>query len=44
MSGMLSFDTKKVAKNFVRNYFKRRERQQLADRNGSLAMVCQGGE
>jgi phosphatidylglycerol lysyltransferase len=44
MSGMLSFDTKKVAKNFVRNYFKRRERKQLADRNESLAMACQGGD
>ena len=32
------------AKHFARNLFKRRERQQLADRNGSLAMACQGGE
>jgi phosphatidylglycerol lysyltransferase len=44
MSGMLSFDAKKVGKTFVRNIFKRRERQQLADRNGSLAMACQASE
>ena len=44
MSGLLTFAPRKVAKQFVRNHFKRRERQQLADRNGSLAMACQGGE
>ena len=44
MSGLLTFAPRKVAKQFARNLFKRRERQQLADRNGSLAMACQGGE
>jgi phosphatidylglycerol lysyltransferase len=44
MSGILTFDPKKVGKQFMRNLFKRRERQQLADRNGSVAIACQGGE
>ena len=45
MTGLLTFAPKKVVKQFVRNYlFKRRERQKLADRNGSLAAACQGGE
>jgi phosphatidylglycerol lysyltransferase len=44
MSGLLSFDPKKVSQHFVRNCFKRRQRQQLADRNGSLAMACQSSQ
>jgi phosphatidylglycerol lysyltransferase len=44
MSGLLTFDPKKVGQHFVRNCFKRRQRQQLADRNGSLALACQSGQ
>jgi hypothetical protein len=44
MSGMLTFDPKKAATQFARNLFKRRERQQMAERPGSLALVCQGGK
>jgi phosphatidylglycerol lysyltransferase len=44
MSGLLSFDPKKVGRHFVRNCFKRRQRQQLADRQGSLTMACQSSQ
>jgi len=44
MSGMLTFDPKKSAAHFARNLFKRRERQQMAERPGSLALACQAGE
>jgi phosphatidylglycerol lysyltransferase len=44
MTGLLSFDPRKVGKQLVRNLFKRRARQKLADRNGSLAMACQASE
>jgi len=42
MTGVLTFDIKKVVKIFVRNCVKRRERRQLAHRNGSLAPGCAG--
>jgi phosphatidylglycerol lysyltransferase len=42
MSGVLSFDIKKVVKIFARNYIKRRERRQLAHRNEPLALGCAG--
>lgn len=44
MTGMLTFDPKKIVRQFLLNLFKRRERQQLADRGGSLAAACQGGK
>ncbi len=44
MSGMLTFDAKKVGTHLVRNVFKRRERQQMAERQVSLALACEGGK
>jgi phosphatidylglycerol lysyltransferase len=44
MSGILTFDPKKAGTHLARNIFKRRERQQLADSGGSLALACQGGK
>jgi phosphatidylglycerol lysyltransferase len=44
MSGMLTFDAKKAGVHFARNVFKRRERQQMAERPGSLALACEGGK
>ncbi|HEV8004248.1 MAG TPA: hypothetical protein VGP63_30565, partial [Planctomycetaceae bacterium] len=40
MSGVLTFDIKKIVKIWARNYFKRQERRQLAHRDGSLAVGC----
>jgi phosphatidylglycerol lysyltransferase len=40
MSGVLSFDIKKVVKLFARNCVKRRERRHLAHRNEPLALGC----
>jgi phosphatidylglycerol lysyltransferase len=44
MSGMLTFDAKKAGSHLARNLFKRRERQQMAEPQNSLALACQGGK
>ena len=44
MSGMVSFDLKKVGANLIQKLFKRRERTQLATRERSLQVTCQPAE